>query len=84
MREYMREYMQLVTGRAGSKMAQSNRIDYKYDDAEDDYPHWTTRSNSDTLSQVSEGEMAGVRSKTASVEAESGEETETELSSKDD
>lgn len=84
MREYMREYMQLVTGRVGSKTVQSNRIDYESDDAEDDYPHWTTRSNSYTFSKVSEGETAGVRSKTASVKAESGEEMETGLSRKDD
>lgn len=80
----MREYMQLVTGRAGSKTVQSNRNNYESGDTEDNYPLWTPRSNSYTFSMVSEGEMAGVRSKTASVKTESGEETETGLSGKDD
>lgn len=80
----MREFMQLLNWRARSKTVQSNRIDYESDDAEGKSSHWTARSNDSAFSKVSEGENAGVRSKSASVKAESGEEMETKLSMKDD
>ncbi|UKZ70320.1 uncharacterized protein TrAtP1_011306 [Trichoderma atroviride] len=76
--------MQLLDWRARSKTVQSNRIDYESDDAEGKDSHWTTRSNGNASSKVSEGENAGVRSKSASIKAESGEEMESKLSIKDD
>lgn len=74
--------MRLVNGTARS--VESNTIDYDSDNAEDRYSHWTTRPNSYAFAKINEGENVDLRSKLASVKAEYGEETETELSREDD